>query len=197
MLAVPAGCRDRLRLSELGSLTSGSIDLKGKPPTVTVKAAYAKSRREDTLPLRPPTATMLARWLTQSGGGGSDAPIFRLPHRANVSGMLQADLAAGREAWIAQAADPADRKRRQQSEFLVYCNEAGRYADFHALRHTFVTRLARSGVEPKTAQDLARHKSIDLTMSVYSHTVLRDRAAALDGLPELSAAEPEQKHNIG
>jgi integrase len=39
-----------------------------------------------------------------------------------------------------------------------------RVVDFHALRHTFITSLAKSGVHPKTAQMLARHSTITLTM---------------------------------
>ena len=30
-------------------------------------------------------------------------------------------------------------------------------ADFHALRHTYASRLVRHGVSVKVAQDLARH----------------------------------------
>ena len=43
--------------------------------------------------------------------------------------------------------------------------------DFHALRHTFVTRLFETGdVSPKEAQELARHASLDMTMGRYAHT---------------------------
>jgi hypothetical protein len=54
--------------------------------------------------------------------------------------------------------------------------EANGFVDFHALRHTFITHLAQSGVHPKVAQDLARRSDINLTMSRYSHTVLEQRA---------------------
>jgi len=61
----------------------------------------------------------------------------------------------------------------------------GKFADFHALQHTFITNLARAGVAPKVAMDLARHSDINLTMSRYSHTVLEGRAEALRKLPDL------------
>jgi integrase len=38
------------------------------------------------------------------------------------------------------------------------------FANLHALRHSFITLLARSGVPPKEAQKLARHGDIRLTM---------------------------------
>ena len=55
-----------LRASELPSLTWGSFDLDANPPTVTVKAAYSKHRRDDTLPLKASTAAMLALWRDES-----------------------------------------------------------------------------------------------------------------------------------
>ncbi|MGL6194444.1 MAG: hypothetical protein ACRC2T_06430, partial [Thermoguttaceae bacterium] len=47
--------------------------------------------------------------------------------------------------------------------FLYYCNGKGKYADFHGLRHTFISNLGKAGVSPKTAQVLARHSTIELT----------------------------------
>src|SRR5713101_2602674 len=58
----------------------------------------------------------------------------------------------------------------------------GRYADFHALRHSFITMVGKAGVSPKEHQDLARHSTYALT-SRYSHSRLYDLAAAVDALP--------------
>ena len=70
---------------------------------------------------------------------------------------------------------------------IPYQDEDGRYADFHALRHTFITNLALGGTAPKVTMDLARHSDINMTMSRYSHTVLEDRAKAVQALPDLDA----------
>jgi len=43
--------------------------------------------------------------------------------------------------------------------------------------------LAAAGVHPKTAQVLARHSSITLTMNRYTHLHATDYTAALDKLP--------------
>ncbi len=58
--------------------------------------------------------------------------------------------------------------------------------DFHSLRHTMITRLARSGVHPKVAQELARHSTITLTMDVYSHVAPEEQVRAIESLPELA-----------
>jgi len=47
-------------------------------------------------------------------------------------------------------------------------DDRGRYADFHALRKAFITNLSRAGASPKTAQLLARHSDINLTMNTYT-----------------------------
>ena len=167
-LAVETG----LRASELRSLTWGSFELDGIPPTVTVKAAYSKHRRDDTLPLKASTAAMLNRQRDESDGVTFDTPVFgAMPEK--LSKMIRADLAdAG----------------------INYRDDAGRYADFHSLRHTFISNLARGGVHPKVAQQLARHSTITLTMDRYSHTVMGDLSDGLAALPELSPMETHREH---
>lgn len=67
---------------------------------------------------------------------------------------------------------------------IPFVDEAGLFADFHSLRHSFVSMLAAGEVHPKLAQRLARHSDINLTLSRYSHTVLADEAKALTALPQ-------------
>ncbi len=44
---------------------------------------------------------------------------------------------------------------------------------FHALRHTYATRLFEAGVPPKTVQSLMGHYDISITMDIYTH-VMKD-----------------------
>ena len=69
---------------------------------------------------------------------------------------------------------------------IPYRDEAGRVFDFHAIRHQFLSNLARSGVHPKIAQQLARHLTITLTMDRYTHTHTDQLAEALSKLPPLA-----------
>lgn len=70
---------------------------------------------------------------------------------------------------------------------IPYIDQHGRYADFHSLRHTFVSNLGKAGVSPKITQSLARHSDINLTMNVYSHLELEEQAEAIKHLPPLPA----------
>src|SRR5262249_28678826 len=139
-----------LRASELASLTPAAFALDTAPATLTVGAAYAKHRREDVVPLHSELVGRLRPWLAGKCPGRPVWPgKWARDKQAGV--MLKTDLATARAAWLAEAG-PADRERREQSPFLAYRDADGRVADFHALRHTFITRLVKSGVRPKEAQ---------------------------------------------
>ena len=152
-LAVETG----LRAAELRSLTRSSFMLEGPDPSVTIAAAYAKNRRQDTLPLRANTAALLREHLA---GKMPHAQAFAVPNRTEVSGMFRADLADARRAWLESHRNAQDALEGQGGTFLAYRDGAGRYADFHALRHSFITGLVTGGVNPKVAQTLARHSVI-------------------------------------
>jgi len=62
------------------------------------------------------------------------------------------------------------------------CDARGGKADFHSLRHRFITELVKAGVQPKDAKELARHSTIVLTMDRYAHVTLQDSATALSKL---------------
>jgi integrase len=66
---------------------------------------------------------------------------------------------------------------------IVKKDDSGRTMDLHALRHTFGTMLARSGVNPRTAMELMRHSDIRLTTAIYQHLELADIAGAVNSLP--------------
>ena len=99
--------------------------------------------------------------------------------------MIRFDLAAARRFWIANAEDDADRKLRESSDFLMYKNRDGLYADFHGLRHTFISNLGRAGVTPKTAQILARHSDIKMTLNIYTHIKQEEEMNAIYSLPKV------------
>jgi hypothetical protein len=68
---------------------------------------------------------------------------------------------------------------------IPYKDDDGRVADFHALRHTYITALGKAGLPIKVHQTLARHADPKLTLNVYSHLTLHDTAEAVESLPDL------------
>jgi integrase len=167
-----------LRASELASLTPESFNLDTQPPTLTVEAAHSKHRRKDVLPVHAELAGILAAWLANrtpnvvlwSGRWAIDNAAFKL---------IKHDLAKAKAAWVNEATGTVERQQRERSDFLAYSDSQGRTVDFHALRHRFVSELARSGITPADAKTLARHSSIVLTMDYYTHAEIEDTANAL------------------
>ncbi len=153
------------RRRELASLTRRSFDLDGPTPNVMVKAAYAKNKRSDSIPLHPVIVAKLQEWFARRPDLGPDAPIFPLRTASGfkrTGKMMRLDLeAAG----------------------LPYQDEAGLYADFHSNRHTFISNLGRAGVPITMAQKLARHSTPALTANVYTHLGMNDKADAICTLP--------------
>ncbi|MBU1984864.1 MAG: tyrosine-type recombinase/integrase [Planctomycetota bacterium] len=109
---------------------------------------------------------------------------------SDVVRVLRKDLEDARQAWIDTSTSDVERQGREVSSFLVYRDSLEHVLDFHALRHTFISNLVRGGVNPKVAQELARHSTITLTMDRYSHTVMGELLAALDVLPDLAGESP-------
>ncbi len=67
----------------------------------------------------------------------------------------------------------------------------GRKIDFHALRHTCGTRMARAGVPLAVAQKIMRHSDPKLTANFYTHVLVADKAKELAKLPSIQPAGPE------
>src|SRR4051812_9021846 len=74
---------------------------------------------------------------------------------------------------------------------LPYRDASGRVADFHALRHSYITALAMSKAPVKVIQSLARHSTPTLILGTYAHVGLYDQTAALDALPGPTATVSE------
>jgi site-specific recombinase XerD len=178
------GCYTGFRRNEIRSVCPSSFSFASDPPTLTIQAGYSKRRRQDVIPLRADLAARLSEWIAEKALPSPCDPLItsRLQRTAE---MLRADLDRARLAWIKEATTEAEQEARKESQFLLETNQTGHVVDFHALRKTFITNLTRSGVAPKTAQMLARHSSIDLTMNTYTMLGVMDQAAAVEALPPI------------
>jgi len=135
--------------------------------TVTAKSAYCKNGETAIQPLRDDTAKQLKALFA---GKMPNVKAFSLPSKYNMADMLRADAA----------------------EAKISCEGL----DFHALRHTAGSVLALSGVHPKTAQTIMRHSNINLTMSIYTHTLRGQEAEAVESLPDFSVPNKKKQKNF-
>lgn len=139
----------------------------GDSPSICIRAEHAKNSKTDVLPLLPELAKNLEEYF-QEHPLLPQAQAFRgMWHRLGGAMLAEDLVGAGIEVK----------------------NTAGEVLDFHGLRHTCGTRLARSGVLPQVAMRIMRHSSMDLTLKHYTHLSLEDKATALARLPEISSPE--------
>ena len=152
------------RSSELATLTPESFALAGNPPTATLAAEFTKNRRPATQPLPPEVVAALRDFLS---GRSAGTPVWAGTWSDRSADMLKVDLAAAGIPYEVEGPD------------------GPLFADFHALRHSFITMLERAGISPKTAQVLARHSDVRLTLQRYTHKTLRDLGAAVESFPSV------------
>lgn len=162
------------RKGEIGSLTLRSFRLDDDPPTATVAASYSKRRRADSQVLHPELVKQLREWIATKRVKG-DRPLFPISGRVpggterKTNKMMELDLRTARQTWLEESEDSDECLNRIKADFLRYCNHDGLFADFHSMRHGFITAMGRAGITPKTAQVLARHSDVRLTLGVYTH----------------------------
>jgi integrase len=159
-------CAAGFRAAELATLAPESFVLDNIPATASLPARIDKAKRPVIQPLPLFLVDGLRAYLV---GKPIGSPVWPGTTTSGwldrAAQMLAKDLEAAGISYVVKGAD------------------GPLYADFHALRHSFITFLEQSGASPKTAQELARHSDIRLTLGRYTHANLSSLADAVQRLP--------------
>lgn len=148
-----------LRYNEVVTLERGDIDLENQ--TIRCRDINSKNGQTTTLPLQDELAAELQKYFTENPRLPKARVFPKMPDKG--IDLLKRDLIASH---------------------INYDTPEGR-ADYHSLRHTFCTRLAKSGVTPQLAQKMMRHSSIELTTNFYTHYLIGDQREAVAKLPKI------------
>ena len=188
--------RTGMRISEFCGLTLKDIDLENR----TVNIDHQLQRTSDMRYIIETTKT--------------DAGTRVLPITEDVAQMFQAIIEDRNAPKVEKAIDG-------YSGFLFYDDNGmplvamhwqhrfnhmvGRYNDIyrvqmpnitpHVCQHTYCSKMAKSGMNPKTLQYLMGHSDISVTMNVYTHIGFDDAEEELKRMEEFrkAQAEVEQK----
>ena len=135
--------RTGLRREELRQLIWDDVRLEESVPYIRVRVVCAKNKTEEHVALVPEMCDALRA------------------HRPD--NYLSSDV-------VFPNGVPQTRRLKSDAERngIAYCDELGRYADFHALRYTWATFLQRHGIPQRFAMKLLRHSDIKLTSKVYT-----------------------------
>lgn len=157
-----------LRSGELRRVPIGWCYLDGDDPHILLPAKATKNRRAATVPVPRELAVRLAK---NVDGKFATAPLFQMPDESNVVRMLRHDLRAAH---------------------VRYQTVKG-YADVHALRHTFITRLVQVGTDLSCVKELARHSTLRMT-EVYAHA---DDSGMLNAVDRVHQSSLQAMANAG
>ena len=153
-----------LRRSELAALERRDLHLEGEKPFINVRASTTKNHQQAVIALHPELVDALRLHVAKLPAGASILFSGVMP----TMKRFKADL---KEADIA------------------FLNATGHRADFHSLRHTLATNLARAGTAPRVAMEIMRHSDMRLTAKTYTDAGLLPVADAVLKLPFLGKRE--------
>lgn len=155
-----AACATGFRKKELRSLTPESFRFDDVPPVVVLAAGNAKNRKPTRQPLPADMVPVLRAYVASRPAG---MPLWGSAWRG--ANMLRRDLVAAGIPYVVDGPD------------------GPLFADFHALRHSYIALLDQPGVSLKQAMQLARHSDPRLTMRIYGKADIHKLAAAVDTVP--------------
>jgi len=155
-------CCTGFRASALAGLTPADFHLDHVPPIVILPARLNKSKKLKRQPI-PVDAVEQLRTFIQPVSAHTLLWPGRWATDHKAGSMLRFDLKAA------------------QIPYRTVGPDGPLFADFHALRHSYLTALGRAGVNLRTAQELAGHTSPTMTAR-YMHVGLDDMANAANRL---------------
>jgi integrase len=147
-----------LRRGELVKIEWRDVHIDGTQPYISVRSSIAKNAKSVAQPL-PPTIAAALRRCRRVDVGPHDLVFKRLMSDMN---RFRADLAAAG---------------------IPYVDEKGEYADFHSLRKTFATELAKLRLPLRVTMELMRHSDPNLTTKIYTDAGMLPIWDAVGALP--------------
>jgi integrase len=161
-IAYLTAARTGLRHGELAQLKWGDMDFDSETPHVLARAGTTKNKKDSRIPL---TRELEAALLTHKPDDAKPTDSV-FPKGVPRARTLKKDL---------------------EKVGVPFCDEQGRYADFHSLRYSWATHLQRQGVNSRMAMELMRHSDRKLTDKIYTDVNLLPLGQAVRNLP---AEEP-------
>ena len=155
------------RLTDVGNLTWGAINLPGKLVTYTAK----KTGTEVIIPLHPALETQLLEMPAPDTDKAFIFPSLAERPVTRLSGKFAQIMAqAGVRGEVVH--EPKEGGKGRKTWTL----------SFHSLRHAFVSEMANAGVSQEIRQQFAGHASAEMNAK-YTHHELEPLRAAINSIP--------------
>lgn len=154
-----------MRRGKLSKLLRTDLHLEAAQPFISVRASTTKNHKQAIIALHSDLVSELKTVLANLPATETKLLAHLMPSMVT----FKADLKAAK---------------------IEFLNEQNQRADFHSLRHTLATNLARVGTSPRIAMEIMRHSDIKLTTKTYTDAGLLPVSDAVIKLPSLLATKP-------
>ena len=162
-----------MRLGEICALKWSDIDWERQ--TITVRRTVQRVAR-----MKPEHGS---RTMLMIGSPKSARSQRTLPIPSFLLKRLKARMAGEMSEYVFDVSNRAAEPRTLQRRFQRMMKRLGiAGAHFHALRHSFATRLLELGVDVKTVSVLLGHSSAKTTLDFYAHSLLDRQRSAMERL---------------
>lgn len=159
-----------LRVGELCALQWKDIDLEKR--ILTVKKTMLRIQSPDE---KRKTKLIITTPKSASSFRKIPIPASLLPFLLEFADEQDVYVTAGREKPV----EP----RTVQKRFTRILKAAGLpIVNFHALRHMFATNCIKLGFDMKTLSELLGHSNVEVTMKIYVHSSMEQKAEYMDRL---------------
>lgn len=177
-----------IRIGEALALRWGSVDLDRG--TLRVERTISKDRAGRQIVVDGAKTDASRRTIALAAPVVAALRRLRLDQRATGRGWSDDDpVFPGRRGGVQETSTVRDRFARAVTRHGLPPLSP------HGLRHTAATLALAEGIHPKVVQELLGHKSITMTLDLYSHVaegLHRDASERIAAALEASASKPRQ-----
>lgn len=188
-----------LRIAELLGLRWSDIDMESGELTINQTL-----RREVKIDISRGEKSEGIKKEIQAGTPKTESSRRTIPLLQDIIAELQLHqtrqnvekAAAGTDIYVEndlvfpnEIGEPTDARNLTRSYKRVLDRAGIKYKKFHALRHTFATRLFERGVPLITVSKLLGHSDTSITADIYSHVMPEKKIKAIEKLNDLFSSK--------
>ena len=160
-----------LRIGELMALTSDDVDLHAMQITVSKSCHDSWENGQYIKRIDSPKTASSKRIIP--------IPRSLLPYLKRLKKECRS------EYLICNGSKDISVRAYQRSFELILKHLGIEHKGFHSLRHTFATRALECGMDVKTLSEILGHKSVNITLNRYAHSLDEHKVAMMNKLGKM------------